>query len=349
MKLVFHEGVDKKNLTITYDNGLTWQKHPLSKNNIPVEEIIEAETHAPYLKISIIGLYKEDAFDNNEDFYINAESGRIEFFRNLNRKDNLRYKLKLEGVLDDIGQNNHKNTIRKEVDEMAVIRQNPMLGTDESVRMSYNTKAALIQKKERDLIKSNSGQFYYQELFYKKIGQWNADFTEKEIEEFYVSNFDENFRKSAYGQRIANTIADLELDEGTIAPRFSQKGLDGKIIDLINYKDKYVLIDFWATWCKPCVQNLPLLQELAKKYKSKGVVTILISSDSDEEEWKNFIEEHNLDMIHVRDVEDSIGGTWKTNYIPQTFLIDKEGKIIYSAKVSKDESLEKLKRILEEI
>ncbi|MBA4852287.1 TlpA disulfide reductase family protein [Emticicia sp. BO119] len=349
VKLVSHPGVNKKNLSIMYDNGLAFQRVVLSKNDASNEEMIETESYTSYLRITIVGLYKEEIFDNNEDFYISSESGRIDFFKNPNRKDNLKYKLLLNGILDDIGQKNHKNAIRKEVNEMAAIRQNPTLATDESLRKIYNDKAILIQRIEQNLVKTHSDSFYYQEMFYKKIGMWNADFTEKELRDFYVSNFDEKFRKSVYGKRIAETIADLELDEGSIAPAISQKALNGRIVDLSNFKNHYVLIDFWATDCKPCIQKLPVIQTIADKYKNKGLVTILISSDIDEDDWKNFIIEHNLDMIHIRDSEETLGIFWKITYIPQTFLIDKEGKIIYSAKASKDDNLEKLKNILEGI
>lgn len=349
VKLVFHEGVNKKKLNISFDNGLIEQRLIMSKHNTGNEELIETECYAPYLKISVVGLYKKDVFDNNEDFYANAESGRIDFFKNPNRKGNSPYQLKFEGVLDDIGQRNHKNAIRKEVEEMAALRENPELATNDSLLMTYGIKPSLIRKKEMDLIKTHSSDFYYQELFFEKIEHWSYVINKKEILNFYVNNFDENFRKSVYGKRIAGKISDLELDEGSIAPEFSQRALDGTIIDLNNYKNKYVLIDFWATWCKPCIQKLPTIQDLAKKYKHKNLVTILVSVDSDENVWENYIKENNLDMIHIRDSDETIAGLWKISVIPQAFLIDKGGKIIYSTKASNDDFLIKLKDILEKI
>lgn len=114
---------------------------------------------------------------------------------------------------------------------------------------------------------------------------------------------------------------------------------DGKRISLgsvvQNPKNRYVLLDFWATWCGPCVRYLPKMKEAYKKYHGKGLEIYSVSVDSDEKAWKSFLKKNGMDWISVRD---DLGGrrsskVWE-NYaittIPMFILIDgNTGEILF--------------------
>lgn len=110
------------------------------------------------------------------------------------------------------------------------------------------------------------------------------------------------------------------------------KGLDpkGQEVYLKNYvsNDKYVLIDFWASWCKPCMQEMPNLAKLYNEYNKKGFEIVGISLDDDKNAWLKAIKDNNMSWPQMIDSDDSASTSYVVQSIPYTVLIDKEGKII---------------------
>jgi len=121
------------------------------------------------------------------------------------------------------------------------------------------------------------------------------------------------------------------LVAGAKFPDFEAKDLDGKPLSVSNYKGKVVLIDFWATWCGPCVNELPNVIKAYGKYHDKGFEIIGISLDDSEPKLRSFLKDRNMTWVQYYD-----GSRWKNKLaqkygvqaIPATFLLDGEGKII---------------------
>jgi len=115
------------------------------------------------------------------------------------------------------------------------------------------------------------------------------------------------------------------------APDFTLNDMTGKPITLSQYKGKVILLDFWATWCGPCAQEIPHFVELSKKYQDKGLAIIGVSIDEGgAAAVKPFIEEHKVDypiVLGNADLEKSYGGI---QGIPTTFIINKSGKVVDS-------------------
>ena len=114
------------------------------------------------------------------------------------------------------------------------------------------------------------------------------------------------------------------------APEFAIKNLSGEKVSLDNYKGKVVLLDFWATWCKPCVTSMPELQKLHAKYADKGLIVLGVSIDEKGAKVvKPFIEKRKFSYPIALDSSDK--PAWKSyrvKGVPALFLIDKEGDII---------------------
>ncbi len=114
---------------------------------------------------------------------------------------------------------------------------------------------------------------------------------------------------------------------GAQIENFSFRTLDGKIYNWNNLKGKVIIVDFWASWCKPCRKSLPELDEIYKKYEGK-VVVIGFSKDEDEKAVKDFLKEFPVSYpvaMSNRKIEDMFGGILG---LPTSFLIDKNGKIV---------------------
>ncbi len=132
------------------------------------------------------------------------------------------------------------------------------------------------------------------------------------------------------------------LAAGTVAPDFTAKDLAGKTLKLSDFKDKVVVLDFWATWCGPCMRSLPHTQEVAKEYKNQGVVVFAdCTSDTRAafEPWVKANQSKYPDITFACDPNDRGSDTfaerassklYKVSGIPTQYVIGKDGKIVAS-------------------
>ena len=128
-------------------------------------------------------------------------------------------------------------------------------------------------------------------------------------------------------QRAARFISRPELVRVKMDPPFSLTTVDGKKISMDELQGKVVLMDFWATWCGPCREALPHIQQVAKKFKDEPLVILSVSLDTDEPAWKEFIGKHEMTWPQYRDggFTGPIAKMFGVRAIPHTFTIDADG------------------------
>jgi len=160
----------------------------------------------------------------------------------------------------------------------------------------------------------------------------------------YYDRFPENVQRSTYGKTIKEELESRKKGvPGTMAAAFSSKDLEGKMLSLEDYKGKYVLLDFWASWCLPCRKGNPHLKELYAKYKTKGFEVIGVTDDDrapdawkkavaqDGLPWKTILRGLKMTMIGENmntDRTNDIASRYNISSLPTQVLIDPNGKII---------------------
>lgn len=153
---------------------------------------------------------------------------------------------------------------------------------------------------------------------------------------------EENYPELEYVKSFRARVNDLSrLAVGTEAPDLVLKDTEGHVIKLSDFRGQVVLIDFWASWCGPCRVENPNVVKVYKKYKDKGFEIFGVSLDRSIEAWKQAIQEDKLIWKHGSELafwNSSFVKTYDVQSIPQTYLIDKEGKIL--AKGLRGHSLE---------
>ncbi|MBQ0138695.1 MAG: thiol-disulfide oxidoreductase ResA [Kurthia sp.] len=117
------------------------------------------------------------------------------------------------------------------------------------------------------------------------------------------------------------------INEGDKAPDFVLTDLEGTKHKLSDYEGQGVLINFWGTWCPPCKEEMPALNNSYNKYKNQGVQVLSINIAQSDFEVRNFVDEYNLDFPMTIDKSKSVMRTYNVDQLPATFLIDSKGNI----------------------
>ncbi|MFB3388114.1 TlpA family protein disulfide reductase [Flavobacterium sp. LAR06] len=166
-------------------------------------------------------------------------------------------------------------------------------------------------------------------------------------------NFSPEIKTSQEGKEMAEKLKYFNQSKvGSIAPKFTLIDMNGKTVSLDDFKGKYVLIDFWASWCGPCREELPYIKELYKKYHNQGFEIISVAKDDKTESWKKAIVNENIESWnHLFATKDNstIITDYFVNGIPHKLLIDKNGLIIGKWKGSGEINKHDLQKLIKTI
>jgi peroxiredoxin len=165
-----------------------------------------------------------------------------------------------------------------------------------------------------------------------------------------MQGFKDPVKESVYYAHLSNLYGRLKkVAISQPAPAFSIPDTAGNRITLDDFRGKYLLIDFWASWCAPCRAANPELVEIYRQYSGKNFTIVGISVDRNEERWKKAIESDQLPWINVSNLQgwDTVSENYGVEAIPQNFLLDTNG-IIMDKNLEPEGLIEKLDRLLVE-
>ena len=128
----------------------------------------------------------------------------------------------------------------------------------------------------------------------------------------------------------AAAAADLTPWAGGPPPALALKGLDGATHRLADYRGKVILLNFWATWCGPCRDEMPSIQELKDKLAGKPFVVLAVNLDEPESRIRKFLSQMKLDFTILLDPEKKAARAWGARILPASYVIGPDGRIRYT-------------------
>lgn len=280
----------------------------------------EAEEPTPFL------LYSADVLPAQTIFFAHKGSTNIDFTANEPST------VKIKGC-----------KTQKEYDEFTKMTK-PLLAQFDSIQMlamagkleqsEVQNVAMAIQKKYEDanldFIKKHPSSYVSSLLTYEYLRQ-KPQMKVREKKEL-LGKLDKKIQESHFGKKMVELIgADETTAEGKPAPAFSLPDTKGKKVSLSSFKGKYVLVDFWASWCTPCRAENPNIVAAFNKYKNKNFTILGVSLDENKKQWLEAIAKDNLKWQHVSDLggwNSSVVSLYNIKSIPSNVLLDPQGNIV---------------------
>jgi peroxiredoxin len=124
------------------------------------------------------------------------------------------------------------------------------------------------------------------------------------------------------------SLHDNVVKAGDRAPDFSIKTDNGRTVTAHDFGGRLLILNFWASWCPPCVSEAPSLNQLQRALGPQGVVVLGVSEDKDPQAYKDFLTKFNVSFLTARDPTQDTKSRYGTIQIPETYLIDHNGKVV---------------------
>lgn len=145
-------------------------------------------------------------------------------------------------------------------------------------------------------------------------------------------------------------VARIDDKKPVPAPDFTLNTLDGKKVSLKDFKGKVVFLNFWATWCPPCVVEMPSMEALHKRFKDNGLVVIAVNSEETEKKVSKFIRKKGYTFLVLMDTNGSVtSDSYRAVGFPTTYLIDRKGMVVGKAEGAREWDSKEAFRLMEDI
>lgn len=331
-------GIDKEKLVIHFDDGILLDVLDLNQGDSTITVDKPVYTRYPTISVEYGGEYYEK-------FFVNSKIAVLNLFYDANRKDTPFYSSGNIYVtaIDTVSNEIYRGLRREQKMELLKLsdffkKHGHQIRTNDSVKYELSSIVKVINAKSMNYLEPYAHDFFSFYYFKDQVLSL-ASFIEKDSEyysklfAYYNNTFPEEFRNTGEGKQIAaqlqQKISPVLLKENEIMPNVSLKDINGDAIVLKSPKERFVLLDFWASWCTPCLQQVPDIKALRQQFSTDKLKIVSISIDKDSTSFINSIKEHKMDWIHSLDRGGLLSDSLGISSVPTLLLLDQNGKIVY--------------------
>jgi thiol-disulfide isomerase/thioredoxin len=362
------KNANKENIYLTYKvNGKSITKSSEIYNNkfvfkgeidFPVKAIICTDPKFNMTKLNSKVFYLEPCtmnikldFDDLSTIIINDSKTNDEFYALQNTTEQQKVHKKIDSIREFNRLYSIKMTTTSD-NSLKIQFQKSLDSLDLQLDQLVDQNKTISKQLSFEFIKKNPNSFIAPDLLYRLLIEEDEQLPYDTIKNLY-NKLTPEVKKSYGGKQLAEKLIDFENSRiGSLAPDFKGKDLNGNLLQLSKFRNnKYVLLDFWASWCGPCREDFPFLKEIYKKYDNELEI-ISISKDKDIELWKNTIVKDKLEIwkhFSLKENGSFIDNNYFVTSIPVKVLIDKDGVIIGTWIGGGDENKTELTKILAKI
>jgi len=356
-------GQKKISVFVTLPSGIDYSKMGLSYSNGQYERelkpVITNNTltfsDSCYSRYATLTFVYPDSSETDGipcfSFLLSGMSAKISFYQDSvkNRNPFRNYWLVNASTLADIGESEYYKFINTELKEVQnyYIKNSDSIRVNEKYRNILNEKAEKCDRKKLEFFALNANQYYSLYAFKTDIAQ-GSDLRADSLLRFYQKVFPDSLKQTYEGNEIVKRLnGRINNKKGGEAPDFRVKDIKGNIFSLSDLRGKYVLLDFWASWCGPCMREMPKIKSLREKYSKDKLEIISVTLDKTYSNFSAALNKINADWTQIYQGSDLVT-RYAVGPVPQVFLINEKGIMVYNRAEEDDIELVKLKKVLEE-
>ncbi len=341
--------MQSRSFQISYDDGLNELPVTDSFNNNRLKLSGKFYSIAAVLKVTHID---SGSIPHTEIYFIGTKPAKIIFSNNatMQTEGDFKYDTLINAIAI------YQSKIKKQRDAFIKTEGKEMsrfcnenadsLFKKDSLIMLFNKKWHNLQIKEIEFIKQHSSDYFSFWWFKDQVLPYTFRYANSTVSDFenllniYNTIFPSTFKETAEGKQImAKLNGKINTKMNYAAPNFEMRDVKGNTIKLSHFKGKYILLDFWATWCAPCMNERSFIKKIRDEYPEDQLVIISVSADVDFKRFEDVVKEKKMNWPNIYGNND-LPLEFGVNVYPTIFLIDKDGILIFEGKGKGNDVLE---------
>jgi|SRR5665647_148076 len=350
IKVQLPPGIDYTKLILNYNNGQYIKEiKPIIVNNAFT---ISDSCYSRYANLTF---FYPDSTEtegiSGVAIWVSGKPSNISFYQDgLKNKNPFRnYNLVNALSSGDVGEDRYYKFIDTELKDAQnfYFKNRDSINTNEKYLDILRKKQEIGERKGLEFIALNANQYYSIWVFKNEIVP-SSSLRADSLLRFFQQVFPDSLKQTYEGNEIIKRLKGrISTKKGGEAPDFRVKDIKGNVVSLNGLRGKYVLLDFWASWCVPCMEAMPQIKSLHQKYPKDQLEIISITVDKTYGNFSAALKKINADWTQIYQGSDLVT-RYGVGLIPQVFLINEKGVMVFNMEEEKDYQFIKLKKILEE-